>query len=489
MSKKVIVAGAGFSGMSLASHLAKENFDVEIYEKNESPGGKVRLYINDGFTFDMGASVYIFPEIFERYFNQFNHTTSDFFSLKRLDPSYRVFFNPEDYYDISADEDKLLDLCNKFELNGGNKMLRYLQVAENYHKRFYFDIFNNTALDYKKNFRHTWINSIFSNRKHKAYIRGLFKSYRIISLLECPLPFLGINPSFFPYLAFSANYSTLKKGVFYPEGGMHQIEEALSAILEELGVPVHLSSEIKNFDIIGDSISGILTNQKDFHAEIFASAMDYYHTEKLIGKDYRNFNNAIWKSKPKYPSVMIFYLGFKKKLPRLRHHNLVFNDCFELPSSNTIKYKSNFKNCLIFITCTSKTDLGKAPHGMENLVARISIPPGLEDTGKMREHYFTLLLNRLENITGHSLKDQVVLKKSYAMNDFEHDYHSYKGQVFGVFNTIGPSLLWSPKIKNKRLSNLYYAELPGVLGSGMASALLTAEMIANYIVKDYNRKN
>lgn len=489
MSKRVIIAGAGFSGMSLAAHLAIKGFKVEIYEKNESPGGKVRQYLSDGFTFDMGASIYLYPEIFDRFFNKFNHSASDFYSLKRLDPSYRVFFNKDDYFDISSENDKLLNLCDTLEPKGGKKMAQYLNLAEKYHFRLHNEALNNTPLNYKKHFQYNWLRSVFNNRKHQNYIRGLFKSNYIISLLESSLPFIGVIPSPSPVFPFTANYSLLKQGLLSPQGGMHQVEEALSAILEELKVPVNLSSEIKNFDIIGNTISGVLTHQKSFHADLFASAMDYNHTEHLVGKDYRNYNGNLWKSKQKFPSILIFFLGFKKKLNKLQHHNLIFNDSYDLHTKKVFKLKSSNNTSISYITCASKTDVEKAPKGMDNLVARISIPPGLEDTGKMREHYFTMLINRLEAITGQTLKSEVVVKKSFAMNDFEHDYYSYKGHTFGALNALNKSLFWKPKIRNRHLSNLYYAELPNVLGPGMASALLNGEMVANTIIKDCKRFN
>jgi phytoene desaturase len=488
MQKKVIVAGAGFSGMSLAANLVKKDFNVEVYEKNESPGGKIRQYVSDGFIFDMGASIYFFPEIFERYYNRFNHTSSDFYSLKRLDPAYRVFFNPEKYFDVAADEDKLMTLCDKFERNGAKSMVRYLQVAGNYYKQNLNELFNSKGLENKKHFHNSWVNSYISDRKHKAYVRKLFKSYQIISLLEFPLPYLRKGNLFAPNVDFITNYSILKQGVFYPTGGMHQVEESLSTILEELGVPVYLSSEIKNFDIIGNSIAGILTHQKNFHADIFASTLDYFHTEKLIGKEYRDSKNVTSSTNPNFPSAVIFCLGIKKKLPRLQHLNLLFNNCFEIPEGKIGKHKSDVNDCLIFIICSSKSDLEKAPEGMENMVARISIPPGIEDTGKMREHYFNVLLNRLEEITGQTLKDEIVLKKSFAVNDIENGYNN-KGHLLRGLRKMGSSFIWSPKIKNKHLANLYYAGIPGALGSGMASALLTGEMIANYIAKDNSMKN
>jgi phytoene desaturase len=488
MPKRVIIAGAGFSGMSIAAHLANKGFEVEIYEKNESPGGKVRQYMYDGFTFDMGASAYFYPEIFDHFFKRFNHSASDFYSIQKLDPSCRIFFNANDYFDLPASNEKLLKLCDEFESNGNKKMKQYLQLAEKYHNQFQEETLNNKTLIFNKQYRYPWLKSVVNKKKHQNYIHKLFNNYKIIALLEFPLPFFGMVPFHFPFQPFVANYSLLMQGVFYPKGGMHQVEEALSSILEELKVPVHLSSEVKHFDIIGNTVSGILTHNKNFHADLFASAMDYYHTEQLIGKDYRNYANALWKSKPKQPSLLIFFIGFRKKLDKLQHHNLLFNDCFDLPPGKKIRFKSNYKSCISYITCTSKTDSDKAPKNMENLVARISIPSGFEDTGKMREHYFLMLMDRLEEITGQALKSEIVVKKSFAMNDFEHDYYSFRGYAFGALNAIGSSIFWSPKIRNRHLSNLYYAEIPYVLGPGMASAILTGEMIANTMIKDHTGK-
>ena len=475
--------------MSLAAHLADKGFEVEVYEKNESPGGKVRLYINDGFTFDLGATVYFFPEIFDRFFNKFNHSASDFYTLKKLNPTYRIFIGSKNYFDIPVNKQELLQLSESFEKGGADEMKRYLNHAENSYNYFRDEILTNPVLDYKKHVKRSWLHAFISRKKHQKYVRNHFKSYQLNALLLFPLPFLGAVPDFSPDHTMIANYALLTNGIFYPEGGMHRVEEALSAVLREMKVPVHLSSEVKSFDIIGESVSGILTHQKNFHADLFASAMDYHHTEQLLGKGYRNYHNAVWKSRSIIPSVLIFYIGFGKKLRNLLHYNLIISDGFDFVPKESVKIKSDHSTCLILLTCSSKSDPDKAPEGMDNLIARITIPPGLEDTGKMREHYFTILMDRLEKITGQRLRKEMVVKKSFALNDFEKDYYSYRGQILGALNSIRASMFWSPRVRNKHLSNLYYAELPNILGPGMASSLLTGEMIAQCMTQDYYKKN
>lgn len=284
MNKKVIVTGAGLSGLAAAAQMAFRGFDVEVFEKNETPGGRARHFKADGFTFDMGPSWYGFPDIFENFFNTFGHSASDFYDLARIDPSYRIFFGIDDYLDVPAGEKELFELFESQE-KGSAKKLKKLLNSE-YNASSYFS----------RSFLSRVVNSVYS-RSYSKYIRSLFKEEHLIRILEFPLISLGGFTTKIPAFYSFMNYTDLKMGSWYPRGGMYKIIEANLKLLEELQVPVHINSPVENYDIIGKKVTGIYTQGKNFHANYFVSSADYFHTEQLIAKEYRNYSEKYWKKK------------------------------------------------------------------------------------------------------------------------------------------------------------------------------------------------
>ncbi len=488
MAKKTIVIGSGFSGLATAACLAQGGHTVTILEKNSSPGGRARQFKSEGFTFDMGPSWYWMPEVFENFYARFGKTTSDFYELKRLSPSYKVFFDLESSVDIPANEADLFALFEKEEQGSSKKLKKFLADAK-YKYEVGMNEFvwkpSHSILEYMdpriavSGLKLNMFSSISSE------IRKLFKSERLIKLLEFPVLFLGAKPQKTPALYSLMNYADLSLGTWYPLGGMHEIVQAMLSIAKEQGVEIRYNAVVEGVKQEGNKTTGVVCKGEFIPADYVVSSADYEHTERIIlGKDLANYSPEYWDQRLMAPSSLLFYLGLDKKIPGLKHHNLFFDESFEVHAED-IYDNPRYPDKPLFYACIpSKTDNSVAPEGKENMFLLLPLAAGLEDIPEKREEYFEYMLNKLEIVSGEKLKKHILYKRSYAMKDFVTDYNAFKGNAYGLANTLMQTAFLKPKLKNKKLKNFYYTGQLTTPGPGVPPSLISGQVVAKEILKD-----
>ncbi|MVN90255.1 phytoene desaturase family protein [Mucilaginibacter aquatilis] len=485
--KKVIVIGAGFSGLAAAALLAKEGCEVVILEKNDQPGGRARIWQQDGFTFDMGPSWYWMPDVFENYFALFNKKPSDFYKLERLDPGYRVYYAENDYLDVAADMQKLKDLFERVEPGSSSALSEFLNQAEYKYRvgmgEYVFKPSHSITeyMGFSLLKKSLGIQLLTSMSKH---VRKYFKNPKLIKLLEFPVLFLGATPQNTPAMYSMMNYADLVLGTWYPQGGMHQIVKAMVSIAESYGVSIKLNTEVTAIDVKEGKANLVRTTQGDFTAGIVISGADYEHTDQaLIPKQNRNYTSKYWDTRTMSPSSLLYYIGLNKRVEGIEHHNLFFDEDFELHAREIYTEPKWPTKPLFYVSCASKTDNSVAPEGGENLFFLMPLAPGLNDDDTLREKYFDLMVNRFEAVTGQSIKDNIVLKRSYAMNDFKDDYHSFKGNAYGLANTLGQTAFLKPAMRAKKISNMLYTGQLTVPGPGVPPAIISGQVVAAEALK------
>ncbi len=487
MSTKAIVLGAGFSGLSAAAYLAKHGYKVEILEKNSIPGGRARKLESHGFTFDMGPSWYWMPDVFDNFFSDFGHRTSDFYELKRLDPAYRIFFEGNETIDIPASLNDLYDLFEKYEPGSSKNLKKFLLDA---HKKYNLAIYNAVLkpglsfLEYAEPKLMAGFLSTKSFRSLSRLVRSMFKDPRLIRILEFPVLFLGSTPDKIPALYSLMNYADLKLGTWYPMGGMYKVVEAMVEICNELDVEITYNVDVNQLDTLKGALRGAHAGYRNFYAEYFISSIDYHHTEqKLLKEEYRNYTEQYWQSRVLAPSALLYYIGLNKKLPQLKHHNLLFDTDFDKHADEIYKSPTWPKSPAMYVSVSSATDPTVAPEGHENLVILIPVAPGLEDHGKVKEYYLEMAIKRIEKISGTNIKNHIIYHRSYAHSDFINDYNSYKGNAYGLANTLRQTGPLKPGIRNKKLKNLFYTGQLTVPGPGVPPSLISGKIAANQVFK------
>jgi phytoene desaturase len=488
VEKKVIVIGSGFAGLTAAGVLAKSGHDVTILEKNDQPGGRARVWQKDGFVFDMGPSWYWMPEVFENYFNYFGKTTADFYDLKRLDPAYRVYYKGNEKFDVPASITQLENLFESKEAGSGVKLREFLNDAEYKYKTAMSDYVHRISdsifefFDFKLISKSFQINLFQSLRTE---VRAKFKNPALVSLLEFPVLFLGSTPDKTPALYSMMNYADLVLGTHYPMGGMHMIVKGLIKIADEQGVKIVCNSEVTKIEVTSNRATKVHTATGSFEADIVVAGSDYQHTEQmLLDKPNRQYNDTYWQQRAMSPSSLLFYLGVNKKLPNLLHHNLFFDEDFE-QHAKEIYDNPKWPTAPLFYVCApSVTDKTVAPEGKENVFLLMPLAPGIEDTPELREKYFDIIINRLEKRIGTEFRNDIIVKRSYCIEDFKADYHSYKGNAYGLANTLSQTAVFKPKMKSAKVKNLFYTGQLTVPGPGVPPSIISGQMVA----KEINRQ-
>ncbi|PKP51848.1 MAG: phytoene desaturase [Bacteroidetes bacterium HGW-Bacteroidetes-1] len=487
MRKKVTIIGAGFSGLSSASVLAKNGFDVEVIEKHSMSGGRARKYSEQGFTFDMGPSWYWMPDVFEQYFNYFGKTVSDYYTLERLDPSYTIYFAPGDKVDLPANEQSLYSLFESIEPGSGARLKKFLEEAA-----FKYEIgIKKLVFKPSKSFLEfaDWDIIKGSLKMHilqsfHAYIRKYFSHPKLLKILEFPILFLGATAKKTPALYSLMNYGDMMLGTWYPKGGMYKVVEGFEVLARSQGVKFSFNEEVKSFEIVNNKITGVVTDKRSIASDYVIASADYHHIEQnILPKEYRTYSEKYWNSRTMSPSSLIYFLGIGKKLDNVLHHTLIFNKDFEKHSEQIYEHPQWPDNPSVYLSCTSKSDLTTAPDGMENLFILIPVAPGLNDTDEIRQFYFDFSIKRIEDTLNIKFKEDIVYQKFYSNRDFAHDYYAFKGNAYGLANTLMQTAILKPSMFNKKLKNLLYTGQLTVPGPGVPPTIISGQVAAKQIMQ------
>jgi phytoene desaturase len=488
VGKKVIVIGSGFAGLSAATNLAVMGYDVTILEKNDCPGGRARVFKQDGFTFDMGPSWYWMPEVFEQYFEKFGKKRSDYYDLTRIDPSYTITFQDGDVMRLPANMTELENLFESYEKGSSVNLRQFLKEGKYKYDvgmgEFVVKPSHNILefIDWRviKSFFHL---QMFTNMS--SYVRKLFKNEKLIQLLEFPVLFLGATPWNTPALYSLMNYADMSLGTWYPKGGMFEIVRGMVSLAEEKGVKIRLSQEVKKIDVEHGKATKVITQNEIFDCDIVVGGADYHHLDQQVlePKD-RNYTEGYWDKRTMAPSSLLFYLGINKKLQNLEHHNLFFDADFNLHATEIYEHPKWPTKPLFYVSVPSKTDDSIAPEGMENVFLLIPLAPNLEDTEGLREKYYDIIMDRLEKHTKQDIRSHVVYKRSFAHNDFKADYNAYKGNAYGLANTLLQTAFLKPKLKSKKVGNLWFTGQLTTPGPGVPPSLISGHVVADDIFKN-----
>ncbi|WP_114821814.1 phytoene desaturase family protein [Chryseobacterium sp. KLBC 52] len=487
IKKKIAVIGAGFSGLSAAAYAAKSGNEVHVFEMHDQPGGRARQFSTDeGYVFDMGPSWYWMPDIIERFFNDFDYKVSDFFTLVSLDPQFEMVFAKEKV-SVPEKNDAIRDLFESIEPGAGNKYDQFMESA-----RFKYEV---GMKDFVTKPCYTWLE--FASLKiagsavklnllsdFRKYVSGYFSDSKLRSLMEFPVIFLGASPQNIPALYSLMNYGGYVLGTKYPMGGFHQLVLAMKKVAEQQGVAFHFNHEVQQLNTENGRLISITVEGKDYEFDAVIASSDYHHTETLLPESLRNYNEEYWKTRTFAPSCLIYYLGIKGKISHLKHHTLFFENELDDHIDSIYNDKKWPDKPLFYSCCPSKTDPDVAPEDCENLFLLLPLATGIEDDESVREKYLVEMLGRIEKHTGEKhLISRIEYKKSYCVSDFISDYNAYQGNAYGLSNTLSQTAVLKPKIRNKKIRNLFYTGQLTVPGPGVPPSVISGKIVAAEVSK------
>ena len=485
MKKKITIIGSGFSSLSAACYLAKSGHQVNIYEKNNSPGGRARQLKKDGFVFDIGPSWYWMPDVFEKFFNDFGKSVDDYYKLERLDPGYQVYFGKNDSIYIGDHLEKIYDVFEGVEKGSAQKLKKFIKKAADNYKIAINDLVYRPGLSPLELITPETIKKLgyfFSNVKKE--VTKDFKNPKLTQILQFPVLFLGAKPADTPAFYNFMNFADFGLGTWHPKNGMYSIVEGMVSLADSLGVKIYLNSPVEEILLEKNKAVGIKIKNETILSDIILSGADYHHTETLIPSNYRSYSEAYWDKKVFAPSSLLFYIGIDKKVKNVSHHTLFFDVDFDAHASEIYDNAKWPDEPLFYANFPSISDPDMAPKGKEACFILIPIAPGLEDSESLRKKYFDIVLTRLEKLTDQQLSSSILFKESFSVNDFISVYNSYKGNAYGMANTLFQTAFLRPKLKSKKVENLFFSGQLTVPGPGVPPALISGKLVAGLIEKN-----
>ncbi|RKT00198.1 NAD(P)/FAD-dependent oxidoreductase [Flavobacterium sp. 123] len=487
--KTISIIGSGFSSLAASCYLAQSGHKVSVYEKNESVGGRARQLKSHGFTFDMGPSWYWMPDVFERFFADFNKKTTDYYELIKLSPAYRVYYGVDDFITIADNLDEIVATFESIEAGSGAILNDFMAEAKSNYDIAIKDLVYRpgvsplelvTVETAKK------VGQFFSNISKD--VRKKFKNDRLIQILEFPVLFLGAKPSDTPSFYSFMNYADFGLGTWHPKTGMFDVVRAMETLALELGVSFHTNSNIEKIIVENKTAKGLVVNGKAIYSDLVLSGADYHHTETLLEEEHRAYSEKYWDSRVFAPSSLLFYIGFDKKIENISHHALFFDVDFYQHANDIYDEPQWPKEPLFYANFPSLTDKSAAPEGMESAFFLVPLAPGINDTEALRVEYFDKIIDRFETLTQQSVKNNIIFSQSFCKNDFVEQYNSYKGNAYGMANTLLQTAFLRPKLKSKKVKNLYFTGQLTVPGPGVPPALISGKLVSELINKQFSEE-
>lgn len=480
--KKIIVVGSGFSSLSVASYLAQEGHQVEIFEKNEMPGGRARQFKRDGFTFDIGPSWYWMPDVFDSYFGDFGKKVADYYTLEKLDPGYEVYFDNQESIKIGDSLEKIYAAFEAEEAGSSIPLKRFIQKAADNYDIAIKDLVYRPGISPLELITPATIKKVgYFLSTIKREVMKEFNNPRLAQILQFPVLFLGAKPSQTPAFYNFMNFADFGLGTWHPDKGMYSVVEGMVKLAKELGVTFHLNETVEEITVENKKAVGIVSNGKKHSADVIISGADYHHSETLLKPQYRAYSEAYWDKKTFAPSSLLFFIGMDKKVKNVSHHTLFFDVDFDAHAADIYDHPKWPKEPLFYANFPSITDASMAPEGKEACFLLIPIAPGLEDTKELRQKYFDIVIDRLETLTDQSIRDSILFTESFCVNDFVEQYNSYKGNAYGMANTLLQTAFLRPKLKSKKVENLYFTGQLTVPGPGVPPSLISGKLVANLV--------
>ena len=484
ISKDIKIIGSGFSALAASCYLAKQGHQVTVYEKNATIGGRARQLKKDGFTFDIGPTWYWMPDVFERFFADFNKKPSDYYQLHKLSPAYQVYFGINEFVTIADNLEEIIETFESIETGSGAVLAKFMAEAKSNYDIAIKDLVYNpgvSPLELVTLETAMKVGQFFSNISKD--VRKRFKNKKLIQILEFPVLFLGAKPSDTPSFYSFMNYADFGLGTWHPKNGMYSVVLAMEKLAVELGVKIHTNSNISKIRVVEKKAIGLIVNGEDIPADIILSGADYHHTETLLDIEDRAYSEKYWDSKTFAPSSLLFYVGLDKEIKNVEHHSLFFDVDFDVHASDIYDNPKWPENPLFYASFPSKTDDNAAPEGKEAAIFLIPLAPGIEDNEDIRNRYFEKIITRLEKLTQQELKNSIIFRESFCVNDFIKDYNSYKGNAYGMANTLLQTAFLRPKLKSKKVKDLYFTGQLTVPGPGVPPALISGKLVAELIEK------
>lgn len=487
MKKSVLVIGAGLAGLSTACNLAQTGWSVVLVEKNKDVGGRARVFRKKGYTFDMGPSWYMMPEVFDGFFEKFDKKTSDYYELVRLDPRFKVFFEDGSRVVLNDDLEQNKKIFEEVEKGAGERLEKLVGVTDWLYQLTIDKLLSKNYGGFLDLIKPEMVVSFLMIlakmnpfESYEKMVSGYFENEKLKHLVEHGTVFLGGSPHNTPAIYSMMIAADYVRGVYYPDGGMGKVVDAFRRLAIELGVEIRTEEEVVGIESNDGKVVKVVTNKNEYNPSVVVSGADYAHTElDLIENEDRSYGQKYWDKRVMGISTLLLYVGVKKKLPSLEHHNFYYSTDWDDHFESIFDAKKWPKNPSYYVCAPSKTDESVAPAGSENLFVLVPLASGLDDDG--RDEFVKMILSKMEKDLDCKFVDDIEVCEVYSQRDYLKDYNAFGGTALGMAHTLLQSVVMRPKMRSKKLKNLYYTGQYTQPGVGVPMVVLSGKYVAEEI--------
>ena len=497
---QISIIGSGFGWLSAACYLAKAWYTVHVYEKNEQLGWRASVKTAKGYTRDMWPSRYLMPDLFEKFFDDMWKDIHNYLDLTHLDPSYRIFFKDDSetpYIDIHQDMEKNRAALEALEPWSTDQLITYIaKSGEQYHVAMDHFVWKNydsvRDLFTREGLIH-WVKiNIFESIG--SYVKKRFNNEKIQKIIQYPMIFLGSPPARTPALYNLMTYVDFGMGVWYPQGGIGAVVQALVDIGKELWVTYHTHSEITQIHTTPtdtrrwprSKTTGLsLADGTYIASDYIISNADMHHTETQLIKNtaLHTYPDNFWTNHTLAPSGFIIYLWLDTKLKHVKHHTLVFAPDREQHHTEIFDEGVFPTDPSLYICCPSQTDPSTAPAWWENLFVLVPFPSRVSMSPEQMEAYSKMVLHTCEKVLWEDITGHIVHKEYFGPDEFTSRYHAYWWNALaGWAHIFSQSSILRPKNRSKHIQNLYYAWWYVNPGIWMPTCIISGKLAAERII-------
>lgn len=483
---RIALVGAGVGGLSAAARLAADGFAVTVYEQGAGPGGRCGRIAERGFTFDTGPTLLLMPEVLEETFAVCGRRMTDYLTLHRCDPNYRIHFRDGSAVTFTTELTAMAQELERIEPGSSQRYLAFLAQGQVQY-RTSVDRFVGRNFDHLGQFltpgNLRQVLRVRAHRKMYGEVSRFFRDERLRAALSFQTMYLGISPYDAPAVYGLLPYTELGMGIWYPEGGMYALPLALERLCRELGVELHYRTPVARIACDGGRATGVvLGDGRHAPADVVLCNAD-------LPWAYRNLLDAKHTRLPRAErlrytsSAYMLYLGVSRRVPELLHHNVFFGRDYRGSFEDIFRRFRVPEDPSFYVNVASRTDAGAAPAGTDGVYVLVPVPhrhPSLDwavEGPRLRARVFA----RLAEIGCGDLERHVVVEQQRTPDDWETTLNLEHGSAFGLshdFFQVGP---FRPKNQDPNVRNLFFVGASTQPGTGLPMVMLSARLVAERI--------
>lgn len=495
MNKKqsAIIIGSGVAGLAAATRLALQGFDVDVYERNHFPGGKLSMFEKDGFRFDAGPSLFTQPGHLEELFAEAGVPIEDYLQYKPVNITCKYFFENNKTIDAFANNEQLAEELHEKLGEPKENVLNYLAASKNLYEKV-----GTVFLNYSLHKKSTWLHKriiaalgavkwpyLFSN--FNSYNSRQFNTSEATQIFNRFATYNGSNPYKAPAMLSLIPHLELNTGVYYPKGGMISITEALYRLALKKGVNFHFNSAVQRIIHTEGIAKGIVVNEENIYADAVVSNADIYFTWKQLVSRADKAGKVVRQERSS--SALIFYWGIRQKMAALDLHNIFFSNNYKEEFNFIFNKKKLYDDPTVYVNISSKQEPQHAPEGKENWFVMVNVPANTgqnwETIIKQARQQVIEKLNRLLKIDLESLIESETIMDPVII---EQKTGSYMGSLYGSSSNSRMAAFKRQPNFTASIKNLYCCGGTVHPGGGIPLCLKSAAITASIIKKDFMKK-